>query len=144
MDRDQEIYGGLGAYYPNIFYMHLNVGPINDTLIHKKLYEYYNKIQEQPIIYIFDVYCDFLGDDIVSKKYDLLCITREYEMIPPDQDTIHVCIKEIMTYRKYTDTLFYNLESQEFYANGSSEIREVCFTLLRSLGKVSEYKTIYV
>jgi len=144
MSVDQEIYGGLGEYYPNIFYMHLNIGITTDNTIPIKLYEYYNKIQERPIIYVFDVYCEFLGNDIVSRKYDLLCITRDYDMSPPTQDLIFNAIKEIMTYRRYIDNLFYNLELREFYPNDDQDIREVCLTLLRSLGKMSEYKTIYV
>lgn len=144
MIRKNEVYAGLGKYNPHVFYMHLNVGPINDDSIYIKLYEHVNKIREKPIIYIFDVFCEVGEKEVIAKKYNLICVTREYEMIEPSQDDIYLTIKEILMYKKFNDNILYSLESKFFFNSEDPELRELSLTLLRSLGKMSEYKTVYV
>lgn len=145
MVHKNEIFVGLGNYNPRIFYMHINLNLLDyDDTFNSELYEYVSKTYEQPIIYIFDVKCDILADEVVSRGYNLICITKDYEMTPPSDEMVEQAIKEILHYKNFNDNIFYIINKQKFKSNQDNDIREVGLLLLRSLGKHLNYRTVYI
>ena len=143
MNRKNELYVGIGDYYPYMLYAHLIVGPFDNN--YKDLYEAVNKYKEKPIIFIFDMYCTFLNDDdIIVDKYDFICLCRDCEMYNPNNDDVEKTIKDILTYESWTDTIVYNNEEKLFYIIEDNILRNITLVLLRSLKNPNNIRVINV
>lgn len=135
-----DLYVGIGDFYPYMFYARISFD--TNPGYYKQLYDIISKDKKDPLIFIFELHCEFPGDDIIAKKYDLLYLMRDQELVTPPNDAIEQTIKVLLTQECWTEHIIF--EGNNIYSSNNDKILNLTLPMIRSLKTPDNIRIIKV
>lgn len=142
MTQQDELYTGIGDFYPYLFYARLTFD--NNPGQYTQLYNTIDGYKKNPYVFIFELRCHFLANNIILDDYDFIYLERDQGFDIPPNDVIEHTIKTILNNESWTDNLIYSVDDHEFYILDNAKLLEITLTLMRSLKKPTNIRIIKV